>query len=246
MNAKPQGWFITGTDTGVGKTAIAEALLAALARRRYRAAGMKPVASGCRRTADGLRSEDAERLRAAASVATDYTDVNPYAFEPAIAPHVAAARAGVAMKLATVRTHYARLVAQVDWLIVEGAGGWYVPFNSAQSMSDVARMLGLPVILVVGLRFGCISHGVLTATAIRADGLQLAAWVGNRIDASFDTQPESIAALQQRLEAPCIGVVPYASNGATIGQGDDLLARLFETRAGLRDFNRPSTAANSD
>src|SRR3990172_10408312 len=113
MNAKPQGWFITGTDTGVGKTAIAQALLAALARRRYRAAGMKPVASGCRRTADGLRSEDAERLRAAASVATDYTDVNPYAFEPAIAPHVAAARAGVAMKLARSEEHTSELQSRL-------------------------------------------------------------------------------------------------------------------------------------
>jgi dethiobiotin synthetase len=228
MNAGARGWFIAGTDTGVGKTTVAAALLAGLTRRGYRAAGMKPVASGCRQTADGLRSEDADKLRAASVVESDYADVNPYAFEPAIAPHVAANRAGIEMRLDTVCAHYRRLAAQADWLVVEGAGGWYVPVNSTHLMSDIACALGLPVIVVVGLRLGCISHALLTTAAIRADGLPLAGWVGNRIDASFDTAAESIAALEQRLDERCIGIMPNVPSGETPTMSEELLDRLLE------------------
>ncbi len=227
MNAGPRGWFIAGTDTGVGKTTVATVLLAGLTRRGYRAAGMKPVASGCRQTDDGLRSEDAEKLMAASAVESDYSDVNPYAFEPAIAPHVAAKRAGVDIQLDTVRAHYRRLAAQADWLVVEGAGGWYVPLNSTHFMSDVARALGLPVIVVVGLRLGCISHALLTTAAIRADGLPLAGWVGNRVDVSFDTAAESVATLEERLDARCIGIMPNVPNGETTVMSEELLDRLL-------------------
>lgn len=229
MNAGARGWFITGTDTGVGKTTVAAALLAGLTRRGYRTAGMKPIASGCRRTADGLRSEDADKLRAASAVQGDYADVNPYAFEPAIAPHVAADRAGIEMQLDTVCAHYRRLAAKADWLVVEGAGGWYVPVDGAHFMSDVARVLGLPVIVVVGLRLGCISHALLTIAAIRADRLPLAGWVGNRIDASFDTADESIVTLEQRLDERCIGIMPNTPNGETPEMSEELLDRLLES-----------------
>lgn len=222
-----RGWFITGTDTGIGKTAVAEALLVALARRGYRAAGIKPVASGCRWTAEGLRSEDAERLCAASSVSVDYVDVNPYAFEPAVAPHVAATQVNVDIRLDAIQSAYERVAAQADWLVVEGAGGWYVPINCSRYISDIARAVALPVILVVGLRLGSINHGLLTASAIRADGLKLAGWIGNCVEPSFDTRDQTIAALRERLEAPCLGIIPHEVSGDTAVHGGNMLDRLL-------------------
>lgn len=202
------GWFVTGTDTGVGKTCVAEALLQGLAHGGRRATGMKPVASGCRRTPAGLRSEDAERLQAAASVVADYIDTNPYALEAAIAPHLAAARAGTELRLDVVQHHFQRLAAAADWLVVEGVGGWRVPFDRTLYQSDVARVLGLPVILVVRLQLGCINHALLTAEAIRADGSNLAGWVANSIDATFAAGPETVAALRERIPASLLATVP--------------------------------------
>lgn len=230
MNAKARGWFVTGTDTGVGKTWVAEALLHALGRAGCRAAGMKPVASGCRRTPAGLRNEDAERLSAAASVAVDYVDVNPYAFEPPIAPHSAAARAGVEMKLETVQHHFARLGSRADWIVVEGAGGWYVPFDRTRTMSDVACALALPVILVVGIRLGCLNHALLTAAAIDAEGLEAAGWVANAIDPAFEApaREETIAALDARLGAPCLAVIPHRPGDDQRRYGELMLNRFRE------------------
>ena len=231
MNAKVRGWFITGTDTGVGKTWVAEALLRALAQAGRRASGMKPVASGCRRTPLGLRSDDAERLMAAASVAADYADVNPYAFEPAIAPHTAAARVGIEMRLDVVQRHFERLAACADWIVVEGAGGWYVPFDRARTLSDAARALALPVILVVGVRLGCINHALLTAMAIRAAKLELAGWAANTVDPAFapPARAESIAALDERLGAPCLAVIPRAAAADEQHRcGEQMLNRLDE------------------
>jgi dethiobiotin synthetase len=227
MNAKVQGWFVTGTDTGVGKTCVAEALLNALARRNERAVGMKPIASGCRLTAQGLRNEDAERLARAASVAADYGDINPYAFEPAIAPHLAAAQAGQEMRLETVQQHFARLTTLANWIVVEGAGGWCVPINSTAALSDVARSLGLPVLLVVGVRLGCINHALLTARAIRADGLELAGWVANCIDPTVQAVPEIVATLDERLAAPRVALIPHQPGDAWREHGAVILARLL-------------------
>lgn len=226
MSADVRGWFVAGTDTGIGKTAVAEALLIALRQRGECAVGMKPVASGCRRTSAGWRSEDAERLQAAGNLPATYADINPYAFEPAIAPHVAAHRANVEIDLSVIASHYARLAAQADWIVVEGAGGWYVPVNHSRRMSDIARAIGLPVILVVGLRLGCINHALLTAAAIRADGLNLAAWIGNSIDPTFDSRDETVVALRERLAAPCAGILPYEKPAATAKYGAGLLAAL--------------------
>lgn len=221
------GWFVTGTDTGIGKTWLAEALLLALRAGGRRAAGMKPVASGCYRGPGGLRSEDAERLLAASGVAIDYQDVNPYAFEPPIAPHLAAAQVGVEMQLEIVQRHFGRVRAVADWVVVEGVGGWRVPFNRTLEMSDVARAFGLPAILVVGMRLGCVSHALLTATAMRADGVALAGWVANRIDPEFAAWEDTIAALEDRLATPLLGIVPPAATNEQPRYGDAVLRRLL-------------------
>jgi dethiobiotin synthetase len=206
----PRAWFVTGTDTGVGKTLVSVALLTALARTGRRVVGMKPVASGCDVTPLGLRSADAEALRAAANVATDYEEVNPYALATPTAPHLAAAAAGVLIDIAAIRAHYARLAARADAVVVEGVGGWLVPINHSQSMADVARALELPVILVVGMRLGCLNHALLTQHAIAANGCRLVAWVANALEGEApDGYVEALAGV---LDAPCLGVLPPASS----------------------------------
>lgn len=222
------GWFVAGTDTEVGKTHVAQALLQALGRRGLAATGMKPIASGCALTPAGLRSDDAERLAAASTVPADYIDINPYAFEPPIAPHIAAARVGVELQLETLERHYRRLAVRADWIVVEGAGGWDVPFDNGRTLSAVARAFELPVILVVGVRLGCINHALLTQRAIYADGLRFAGWVANRIDAAFDSAEETVADLDARLHAPRLADVPYGARDAQWREcGDALLTNLF-------------------
>jgi dethiobiotin synthetase len=201
------GWFVTGTDTGIGKTRVATALLDALSRRGVRVAGMKPVASGCDPTADGLRNADAQALLQCTSVPLAYGDVNPYAFGPAVAPHLAAA--GVRINIATIRTCYERVAGAADAVIVEGIGGWYVPIDEHLTMADVARALGLPVILVVGIRLGCLNHALLTVEAIARTGLPLAGWVANGIDPAAALFEENVAALRTRIPTPLLGVVPH-------------------------------------
>ena len=210
-----RAWFVTGTDTGVGKTLVSVALLTALARTGRRVVGMKPVASGCDATPLGLRSADAEALRAAANVTADYEDINPYALAVPTAPHLAAAATGVQIEIAAIRAHYARLAAHADDVVVEGIGGWLVPINRTQTMADVARALELPVILVVGMRLGCLNHALLTQRAITASGCRLVAWVANRVDSGA---PEGyVEALNDHLAAPCLGIlssVPAATMAA--------------------------------
>ncbi len=204
------GWFITGTDTGVGKTEVAVGLLDAFARAGHAVVGMKPVASGCRITPAGLRHADAERLLAASTVAAAYADVNPYAFAPAIAPHLAAAAAGVDIDLRRVASHFERLQRMAARVVVEGAGGWAVPLSERASMADLARELRLPVILVVGLRLGCLNHALLTVGAIQAGGARLAGWVANGIDPDFDCIAENVTTLTKRIAAPLLATIPYA------------------------------------
>jgi dethiobiotin synthetase len=201
------GFFITGTDTGVGKTVVAQALMRRLVRSGYRVAGMKPIASGCRPTPDGLRNADAEILQAAANVALDYAEVNPYAFVDAVAPHLAAA--GTEIRLDVIQQCVARLRARAQWLIVEGAGGWRVPLGRAQTMADLAKILNLPVILVVGLRLGGLNHALLSAEAILRDAVPFAGWVANRIDLQMKRVEENVASLEMRLPVPLLGIVPY-------------------------------------
>jgi dethiobiotin synthetase len=229
--------FIAGTDTGVGKTEVSAALLAALVLRGTRAVGMKPVASGCEDTAQGRRSADALQLIAQSAVAAPYATVNPYALRDPIAPHLAAADEGVTIDLARIAQAYAELRASAACVIVEGVGGWAVPFG-AQTMqadlmqtdlmqSDLVRALDLPVLLVVGLRLGCINHALLSARAIAADGCRMIGWIGNRIDPDMARAEDNIATLAARLGAPCLGVLPYAPDADARARAS-LLARAAE------------------
>jgi len=207
------GYFVTGTDTGVGKTSVCLELIRLLQAQGHVVTGMKPVASGCQRKSSGLVNEDALRLQAQASFTVPYAQVNPYAFEPAIAPHIAAAAEGVNINLDLIETALAALAKEADRVVVEGVGGWAVPVNAAQTMADVAVALGMPVIMVVGIRLGCINHALLTEQAITTCGLRFSGWIANRVDPTCQVQDETVAALQQRLTAPCLGDLPYLTDG---------------------------------
>ena len=199
-------YFITGTDTGVGKTLISCALLHAFAAQGQRVVGMKPVAVGCD---DDGHNQDVEQLRAASNILMSYGQINPYSFLDSIAPHIAAQNAGVRIDFARILTSYHELASQADVVIIEGAGGFRVPLNNNQDTADLALQLGLPVILVVGMRLGCLNHALLTVSAIEACGLKCAGWVANVIDAEMLAGQDNIIALQQRLTAPLLGVVPW-------------------------------------
>lgn len=206
-----RGYFVTGTDTEIGKTTIACGIVRRLAQAGHDVAVMKPVASGCRETPAGLRNEDAEALIAASGRDRDYADVNPYAFRPAIAPHLAAEGAGVAVSLEHIINVYTRLASRADRVVVEGVGGFRVPLGETFDSADLAVRLGLPVILVVGLRLGCINHALLTAEAVLARGLALTGWVGNTLADDMPALAGNIATLRALLPAPCLGVVPHLS-----------------------------------
>ena len=206
--------FITGTDTGIGKTYASMALLHALRGAGLRAVGMKPVASGCMATAEGLRNEDALALQSASSGSPDYADVNPLAYAAAVSPHLAAAAEGRRVELAPVQAAYARLAARADMVVVEGVGGWLAPLSDTLVAGDLARVLGLPVILVVGLRLGCLNHALLSARAIAADGCTLLGWIGNRIDPAMLEPERNLDTLRTRLPAPCLGVIAHDATAA--------------------------------
>lgn len=221
------GLFVTGTDTEIGKTRVAQGLVHALVRRGLRVAGLKPIAAGCARTAAGLRNDDALALMAVANVDLPYETVNPYAFEPPIAPHVAAADAGEPIELGRIRDSYETARRLADWIVVEGVGGWRVPLDGQHTVADVARDLGLPIVLVVGIRLGCLNHALLTAEAIAADGLALVGWVANHIDPAMLRGEASVQALQERLAAALLGVIRYEPTQTPSEVADHLdLARL--------------------
>jgi dethiobiotin synthetase len=205
----PHAFFITGTDTGVGKTRVSCALIHAFKARGTQVVAMKPVASGSERTAMGLRNDDALALQAAANVSVDYATVNPYCFEPAIAPHLAARQVDMSIELSRLQQAYQQLTALADVVVVEGAGGWRVPLNDTHYLSDLPESMGMDVILVVGLRLGCINHALLTAEAIQRGPCRLVGWVGNLIDPQFACVDENLASLRHRLTAPCLAVLPH-------------------------------------
>ena len=207
----PHGFFVTGTDTGVGKTLICCALLHGFAASGKSVIGMKPVAAGAVRIARGLINADVALLRAASNVDAPLALVNPYCFEPPIAPHLAAEQAGAAIELATIVSAYRQLAAVADIVIVEGVGGFCVPLNRSEDSADLAQRLGLPVILVVGLRLGCLNHALLTAHSIRAQGLTLAGWIANRVDRAMAAAERNVAALAERLAAPLLGVIEFTT-----------------------------------
>jgi len=208
-----RSWFVTGTDTGVGKTYVSVAMLHALRGRGLRAVGMKPVASGCDRTADGWRNEDALALFAASDPLPAYADVNPYALPAATAPQLAARDADVAVELPPILSAYARLAATADAMVVEGVGGWAAPLADGFDQAELVRAIDAHVVLVVGLRLGCLSHARLTARAVEADGCRLVGWIGNRVDPDFDRVDDYLGLLRDALPVPCLGVLAHALEG---------------------------------
>lgn len=221
MKAVRRGYFITGTDTGVGKTLVSQALLYRLRREHARVAGFKPVASGCEQTGEGLRNADALALQRASSLVMPYATINPYAFAPPIAPHLAAAQAGVRIELEKIAACIHSVAA--DAVVVEGVGGWLVPLNETQTVADLAVLLKLPVILVVGLRLGCLNHALLSVADMRARGVAIAGWVANPIDADFAFADANIEALHMRLRLPLLARMPWMSEADAIESAADCL-----------------------
>ena len=204
-----RGFFITGTDTGVGKTCVSLGLMRALQAQGHTAVGMKPVASGCHVVANGLENDDALRLQSCSSFAVKYSQVNPYAFEAAIAPHLAARINGTSIRIPVISKRFRELSAGADFVVVEGVGGWLVPIDAEQTMQDVAIDLGLPVVLVVAMRLGCLNHALLTAAAIHKSGLRLAGWVANRVDPQCQHEDELVTALGERLPAALLADIGF-------------------------------------
>lgn len=209
MIARTRGVFITGTDTEVGKTVVATALIRGLVEAGHRIAGMKPIAAGAETTPDGPQNSDALALRAAANVPAAYEMVNPYCLNLPASPHIAATKEGITLKLAPIVQAFGHLTRNSDMVVVEGAGGWYAPINESETMADIAAVLDLPVILVVGLRLGCLNHALLTAEAIATRGIPCAGWIGNHLQPRFEHAAENLETLEARLPAPLLDVVPF-------------------------------------
>ena len=205
------GVFVTGTDTDCGKTVVACGLAAALRAMGLRVGVMKPVAAGAWEAPGGLRNQDALDILAASGCDLPYAIVNPCVYAPPIAPHIAAAQVGESIRFAPLRDAFERVRAASDVVVVEGAGGWRVPLGPDGDIADLAAGLGLPVLLVVGLRLGCLNHALLTAESIVRSGCRLAGWVGNLVDPQMAARDENVATLRERLPAPCLGIVPRLS-----------------------------------
>lgn len=204
-----RGIFVTGTDTGVGKTLVACCLLEILGASGISTGAFKPVAAGARQTPEGWRNEDAEQLMAHSSVAFDYAQVNPVTLPDAIAPHIAAARVGVDLEIAPLLRAHRAIGRRAECVVTEGAGGWLVPLSRGKSMADLAAAIGSPVLLVVGLRLGCLNHTLLTVEAIRRRGLEFAGWIGNCLDPAMPERDANVATLDEAVEAPRLGLVPW-------------------------------------
>lgn len=207
---KPNSYFIVGTDTGVGKTFIASRIVQQFANQGYKTVGMKPIASGCEKNAQGeWVNEDVTALTNASNVQAPLDLINPYHFQPSIAPHIAASQAGAEMQIPHILQSFHALQKQADIVIVEGAGGFLVPINSQETLADLAVALKLPIILVVGMRLGCINHTLLTVEAIKNRGLHLAGWVANQIDPEMPVFDENLDSLKARIVEPLKGVMNY-------------------------------------
>lgn len=226
--------FVTGTDTGVGKTLVSAALVRALAASGLRAAGMKPVAAGAQWQDGAWRNDDVEALFAAGNCGATREEVCPCLLRDAMAPHIAAQRAGVRIALAPLLDGYRRLAARADAVVVEGVGGFCVPLDDDVGTADLARALGLPVVLVVGLRLGCLNHAALTVEAIATRGLSLAGWVANTVDPHMAEIDRNVLALARSIPAPCIGRVPWLQPGALDTAGAWLDLTVLGPRATSR------------
>ncbi|MDA5543761.1 MULTISPECIES: dethiobiotin synthase [Yersinia] len=220
-------WFITGTDTDVGKTVASCALLQAAALEGYRTAGYKPVASGSQMTADGLRNSDALALQANSTQVLSYAQVNPLTLLEATSPHIASVSEGQEIHLSVLSEGLRQLEQSADWILVEGAGGWFTPLSSQATFADWVQQERLPVIMVVGIKLGCINHALLTALAIKQAGLSLVGWVANEVIPAGRRQTEYMATLTQMISAPLLGVIPHL---------DDLADNPATTRSDLGDY----------
>ena len=229
-NPFPAGVYVTGTDTGIGKTLASCALLHALRARGLRAVGMKPLASGCQATPEGLRNEDALALQAASDPVPAYADLNPYALPEPLAPELAARDAGIEVTLAPMLAAHARLATRADVVVVEGVGGWAAPLAPDLEQADLVRALQLPVVLVVGLRLGCLNHAYLSARAIAADGCRLVGWIGSAVDPDMQRRNDNLTLLERRLAAPCLGWIPWLPQADGAAAAPSIaLGRLLET-----------------
>lgn len=218
------GVFVTGTDTGCGKTHAAVALLRALRRRGLRAAGFKPVAAGATWRDGILQNDDALALCEAAGGGWNYPTVNPYCFAPPIAPHLAASEAGIEILFEPIGAAFAEIGRSADIVVVEGAGGWRVPLGPDWDMSGLAQRLGLPVVMVVGMRLGCLNHALLTEQAVVADGVDVAGWIATQVDADMPRAAENLAALRERMATPWLG---YLSSPGRTSEQDSIATSVL-------------------
>ena len=203
-------FFITGTDTGVGKTRVTAGLLAAAQAAGLKVEGMKPVASGAESLDGRLVAEDALRIAMATAADISYEDLNPYCLLESISPHIAAHRANISVDIGKIVEIVHRLQQNRELLLIEGAGGWYTPIGERESLADLARVLAVPVVLVVGLRLGCLNHARLTVEAIGRSGCRFAGWIANHVDPAFEACEENLATLERLLGAAPLGAMPYA------------------------------------
>ncbi|MCG9696426.1 dethiobiotin synthase [Shewanella sp. Isolate11] len=221
-------YFIAGTDTDCGKTFVASALLHR-AKQNGTTLGVKPIASGCEVTEQGLRNSDALSLMAQSSLQLAYEQVNPFAFVPAIAPHIAAKKIGLSLTPQVIVEHLKSLpFAEVDFALVEGAGGWRLPLGEGAYLSDVVKQLNLPVILVVGVKLGALNHALLTQEALLADGIRIAGWVANIVDIAMSEPEENLASLEQMMSSPCLGIIPHLAEGDAVQAAEFLDLNLLK------------------
>jgi dethiobiotin synthetase len=209
MAKMAKGFFITGTDTEIGKTTASLVLMRAFKQKGYKVAGMKPVAAGCQATTEGLRNDDAQKLLSESSIDLPYELVNPFAYEPPIAPHIAAAQADFPVNIDVITNAYGKIATQTEIVIVEGVGGWAVPINEHQTMANVAKALNLPVILVSGIRLGCLNHTLLTYEAISSRDCGLAGWIANLLSEDNAVSKQNIEYIIKSLPEPYLGTIPY-------------------------------------
>lgn len=228
MTHKPRGIFVTGTDTGVGKTLVAVSLVRALVKRGLRVSVMKPIASGAQHRPEGIRNADALALAQASNVPAPYEALNPYCFIPAISPHIAADELNLAVDTGVIAQCFTAVAGDADYTVVEGAGGWYAPINKSQTMADIPVALDIPVLLVVGLRLGCLNHALLSKRAIEASSARFAGWVANGIDGEFERRAENLATLRDLLECEPLAVVTFQPDADTaLRSGEQAASQLL-------------------
>jgi len=223
-----RGIFVTGTDTAVGKTVVACGLARGFRAHGARVAVMKPVASGATRTPAGLRNADALALIEAAQATTPYALVNPYCFEPPISPHIAAKEAMIEVDIATIRRNFESLAADADWVVIEGAGGWFAPISERQTMADLVWALAVPALMVVGVRLGCLNHAQLTRLAIEARGVSFAGWIASGVDPAMARTAENLASLERLLGEPALAVAACEPGAAASLTLEAAAARLAQ------------------